>query len=129
MSYLSAPNRSVSDRLKARHRVRSTTARVTLGGKRHRSIMAAHPVSTIRLSNVLNARVAGHVEAETRCHRAFRKPPRQWEWFDVGVVEAVEYIHPEIDWYEVERENLGAIIQHIARARLATLTSASVDAP
>lgn len=87
------------------------------GAQRQRAIMGAYPVPTI---NALTARVSDYVEAETQCHRHFASRRANGEWFDVGIVEAVEYIHQEIDWCEFDIENLGAVTHYIARARLAT---------
>ena len=80
------------------------------GGKRQRSIMAAYPVPTI---NVLNARVADCVQAETQCHRRrFASRRANGERFDVRVDEAVEYTHSEIDWCELDFENQG-VVRHV----------------
>jgi hypothetical protein len=94
------------------------------GAQRQRAIMGSYPVPTI---NALTARVSDYVAAETQCHRHFASRRANGEWFDVGIVEAVEYIHREIDWCELDLENLGAATHYIARARLATSHSGIGD--
>jgi hypothetical protein len=42
------------------------------------------------------------------------------KWFNIGIVEAVEYVHAEINWCELDCENLGVVTQYILQARLAT---------
>jgi hypothetical protein len=63
------------------------------------------------------------VAAETQCHRYFASRRANGEWFNVGIVEAVEYVHAEIDRCELDCENLGVVTQYILRARLATAST------
>jgi hypothetical protein len=39
------------------------------------------------------------------------------EWVNFGIVEAVEYVHAEINWCELDCENLGVVTQYILQAR------------
>src|ERR1700692_3225641 len=71
-----------------------------MAGKLQRSIMSAYPVPTL---NAVTACVADCVAAETQCHRYFASLRANGEWFDIGVVEAVQYVHEEIDWCELDR--------------------------
>lgn len=77
---------------------------------RQRAIIGAHGGVLV---NVLNAKVTDRRAAEAQCHKRFAANRTNGEWFEVELTEVVDYIHKEIEWSEIDFENLARMVQYI----------------
>jgi hypothetical protein len=76
------------------------------------------------LVNVVNAKVADRRAVEAQCHNRFRADRVNGEWFKTSLEEITTYIHAEVEWQEIDFENMARMAQYIVACQAGDLKQA-----
>nr|WP_274609995.1 GIY-YIG nuclease family protein [Pseudomonas sp. TH39(2020)] len=79
-------------------------------GHRQRAQMGGHGSALV---NVVNAKVADCLAAETKCHEHFARYRTNGEWFSAKLEDIMQYVDAELDWLEIDYENEAKLEQYI----------------
>lgn len=79
-------------------------------GRRQRAQMSGHGSALV---NVVNAKVADCLAAETKCHEHFAQYRTNGEWFSAKLEDIIQYVDAELDWLEIDFENQPRLAQYI----------------
>lgn len=72
-------------------------------GHRQRAQMGGHGSALV---NVVNAKMADCLAAEAKCHEHFAPYRTNGEWFSAKLEDIIQYVHAELDWLEIDYENV-----------------------